>query len=235
MLLNIATCLLIAVASFYASRVIYKKRKTDKIMAFALFWFIVSLQWIFSAIRTYFAFNEAYDYDVFFYKWVEIAVGIYMIPFFYFVISKTFKNTRLIYSLTTLFSVGVMAYIYFLITQKITFVSQSYFATEYTIGNRALILFQLLFATLLVFLLFEISKEIVKNIRQHTFNKKNMLSFLSVLIYSIAGYFDQVGEPSGWKIITIRVILSGTALLASMAYLNSNEERYEKEDKEFIV
>ena len=237
MILNSATCLLITISAFSAFWIIRSKREAEKTTAFMFFWFFVALQWLFSAIRTYFAFCEIYAYDVFFYKLVEITVGIYMIFFFFFIISKVFKNIKLIKTLTIVFSTGIAVYLYFLMTKEIILLSQSYFATEYRLNDISLFMFRFLFSALLIFLIFEIGKELLRKIRQHTPIKKNMLILSSILFYSVFGYFDQVGEPSGWKLIIIRAILAGTALLAFMAHTDDHADSKEnpKKEKEFVV
>ncbi|MCF7835620.1 MAG: hypothetical protein K9M15_00660 [Candidatus Marinimicrobia bacterium] len=229
MILNTATCLVVAIAAIIASKKIYSKKISSAgTVAFALFWFIAGWQWFFSGARTFFAFLDMNSTDEFIFYIVEILVGIYMIPLAHFVITKAINNTKINKIFTALYSILAIIYVYLLLNNGVSFVSKTFFASEYKPNEGSLLLFQIMFVLIFIILIFNIIKQIIAKIRNTGFDKNTLYSFLSIFIYSIVGYFDQVGEPSGWKLILIRTVLAGTACIACISYYKPEEK--EKND-----
>jgi len=79
-------------------------------------------------------------------------------------------------------------------------------------------------------------KEVFLLIFKTNFSRLNFYSVLPVVIYAGAGYFDQIGEPNGWKLVVIRILIAGTALLSyvGITWVRKNEPK-EEDEKELVI
>ena len=233
MILNIITCFLISGIAFFTARNIYSRQiKRTGGLAFGLFWFLVGWQWLFSGFRTIAAFFGKLSWDKNFYYAVEILVGIYAVPLIYFLVIRATKKSNVanVFGFITL--LNAIAYVYFVATRGVHFVSASYFATEYRPNDTTHLYFIVLFVFVLVILLYDIVIEVIRKIKASAyFDRQMFICLLSLLFYAVSGYFDHTGEPNGWKLIMIRAFIAGSVFLGYMAYVIAEN----KEEKENLV
>jgi len=222
MYLNAFVCLLIFVFATYTAVFIYRKNKNSLVdVSFAAFWLLMGVTWLFVAIDLLIFQFGHFIYNNFINLWgVQVFIFLQITAGSYGIIYRTTKNKYLGWSAVIIFLLLSFVGLYFAVSAGGVTIKQSTFiSVEYKVNDEALLIFYTMFAVVILFVLFDF----IRNAyywwkRIDKFEQKYFFLYLSILIYGLVGFFDQVGFFANWLGVLFRLAIILCVLITYLAY-----------------
>jgi len=225
MYFNSIVCLLISVFSLYTSHYIYKNNKNNLAdISYAIFWFFVSMTWLFVMISLLLYKNGFFDYDIFLNQFgVQTAIFMQMAAGAYFVAFRTTKNNNYSLIIFLVVSLASLVGLYYDYRPGSLYATKSTFASvEYQIDGTAWIVFQSIFSVVMLGMALDFIRNLFYWIKKSPlFEVKYFFACMAAIIYGLVGYFDQAGIYASWVGVLFRLSI---ILCASIAYLAYSEK-----------
>lgn len=221
LLLNGLICLIVAVVAFWVSKIILNKEKKE-FVDFLLFgfWLSVGLTWLLVGVGLFLYENGYPSYD--------FILNRYGVQAFIF-IQLSFGVAYALYRAYQKRLVGIVSLVgclvfsgigYYFLTLPGGFLlgEGTYFSVEYWINSVSWNFFQFILGTGVTFLAYDIFKYLFRKIKDRGVQPRYFLVSISILVYSIIGYFDNQGINATWIMVLFRSIIVLSILLTYLAY-----------------
>lgn len=225
LLLNGLICLIVAGLAFWVSKLVLKKKKKDLVdLLLVGFWSAVGSTWLLVGVGL-FLYERGYtSYD--------LALNRFGVQALIF-IQLSFGVAYALYRAYQKWSVGVvslvgcllfsgMGYYFLLLPGGFLFSDDTYFSVEYWINPVSWNFFQFILGAGVIFLAYDVLKYLFRKIRGRLVQPRYFLISLSILVYSIIGYFDNQGFTATWIMVLFRSIIILSILLTYLAYTQEN-------------
>lgn len=225
LLFNGLICLIVAGVSFWVSRVILKEKNRSFAEFMVLgFWFSVGLTWLLVGVGL-FLYEGGYPlydkllnrYGVQAFIYLQLSFGVaYAVYRFY---SKWLVGVVVLLSCLTFSAVG---YSFLILPGGFLFGSDSYFSVEYQINPISWNFFQIILGVGVIFLIYDILKNLITKLRKKHFQSAYFFTSLSILVYAVIGFFDNQGFNATWIMVLFRSIIVLSVLLTYLTYSRDN-------------
>lgn len=222
MLLNAIICLLLFAFSFYVAYAIQKRKAKSKAdFSFAGFWLFASLTWLTVAVDLLFYWLGVSDVNFWLNQYgVQTFVFAQIVVCSYYASFRLFKKENIAkFFLLAYFLLSAFALYFMYVPGGLTFKESSFFSVEYNINPITWNIFQVLALTGILFLVVDLSKILFFGLfKNKPLDKKHFFAGFSIIIYGVAGYFDNQGFSAAWTMVLARLIMIAASLLAYLAY-----------------
>lgn len=228
LIFNSFLCIIIAIISFWIANLI--KQKPNKTLTDILllgFWLSVGFTWFLVSLGIVLfqlGFPQ-YDlilnlYGVQALIYIQLSFGVaYAL---YRAWSQRIFGLFVLIACLTLSSIGY----YFLIQPEgFLFHDNTYFSVEYTINHISWTIFEYVLGFGLLFLIYDIFKNLFIKIQGKKDCCPYFLTSLSLLLYAVVGYFDNQGLNATWVMVLFRSIIILSILLTYLAYTQEKQEK----------
>lgn len=207
LLFNASIAFILAFFGFFVSSSFWRELKRTKLnIAFFLFWFLFSFVWFFVGIRHFAAAFGFLRLDQIFFVIGQIFVFLHLLPVGFYIYLKVFKKEKIAFTITGIFAILALLAIIFLFIYGIKLGPVTRFTTEYIPNDYSLIIFKVLFVLSIFLFYLYFLWMIFSWIRKR--KVKDLSSFFAVfavVTYGSLGYFDELGQMSGWFLVLFRL------------------------------
>jgi hypothetical protein len=220
--LNALICFIIFSFSLYTFFYIirrYKDNTVDRSIAF--FWFFVGITWLFVAIDLLIFNIVNINYDFYINQYgVQTAVFLQITAGSYFALFRGTRNKYLSWATVIIFFILSCVGLYFTYQKGgIWFYKSSSFSVEYTFDRHSVMIFQILFGIAMLSMAFDFLRNLYFWLKDsNLFEQKYFLACLSILIYGMVGYFDQIGIFANWVGVLFRLAIVFCVHITYLAY-----------------
>ena len=222
MYLNAIICFLIFCFSLYSSFFILKHNKKDMVdRSVALFWFFAGITWLFVSIDLLIFGSVKIGYDIFINQYgIQTAVFMQITAGSYFALFRGTRNSYLAWATVAIFFILSCVGLYFVYQPGGLWLNKSSsFSVEYTANRYNEIIFKILFGVAMLSMAFDFVKNLYYWFKKiNIFEQKYFLVCLSILIYGMVGYFDQIGIFYNWVGVLFRLVIVFCVHITYLAY-----------------
>jgi ABC-type transport system involved in multi-copper enzyme maturation permease subunit len=227
-ILNILICSIISISTLFTATYIFSKNRQNKVdLAFAAFWFFVSLTWAGVALSLLYYVRGSIVSDLLVNQYIvqtlifaQLVAGSYY-GFFRVLNSKEMAST--ISLIFFIFSVIALYYIYQ--PGGLVHRESTYFSDEFDLNPVSWYLFQVMADLAISCVAIDLLRSLYLWIKTKQVKEmKYILAGLAVLSYGVLGYFDNQGYIATWLMVMLRLIMIFSALLAYLAYSRKEED-----------
>ncbi len=222
MYLNAIICFLIFGFSLYTFFYIIRRYKDDFVdKSVAYFWFFVGMTWLLVAIDLliFSLVNIKYDFYINQYG-IETAVFLQITAGSYFALFRGTRNKYIAWTTVIIFSMLSAVGLYFAYQPGgIWLYKSTSFSIEYTFNKYSQIIFQIMFGVAMLSIAFDFFRNLYYWFTNNgLFEQKYFLICLSILIYGMVGYFDEIGIFASWLGVFFRVAIVFCVLMTYLAH-----------------
>lgn len=222
MYLNAIICFIIFGFALYAFFYIIKRYKDNSVdRSIAFFWFFVGITWLFVAIDLLTFYLVDVDYNLYINQYgVETAVFLQITAGSYFALFRGTKNKYLAWATVVIFSALSCIGLYFAYQDGGIWLNKSSsFSVEYKFNIYSETIFKVMFGIAML----SMAVDFVRNLyywfkKINLFEQRYLLACLSILIYGMVGYFDQIGIFANWVGVFFRLVIIFCVHIAYLAY-----------------
>jgi hypothetical protein len=227
-LLNAFTCLLISIAAVSTAVRIFRHPENDfSDLAYAGFWFLTALSWLFVGTSMVFAkynlLNSGITIDQYFTQttaFVQMAIGSIFASY------RVFKKRQISTIFFLVFLImGCVSLFYVYQNGGVVITKESYFSVEYRTNQTSWLLFQIMFAVLLVGIIVDVLRNLYFRLKKNPlYQQKYLLAGLAVCAYGAVCYFEEQGyygslsDLATWIRLGLRMMLIACVMVAFLAY-----------------
>jgi hypothetical protein len=222
---NAIICFLVAVFAFRAVFFIYKKSKGSVVdLSFATAWFLAGLIWLFFGISLIFFPLGHIKLALWLNQYiVQTAASLFSIASAAYIFRRLCKNNFLYVAAVLVIAILTaiaLGFNYQLGTVHLT--KTTYYSFEYDLSSRYWTIFSQVFFVLYFFALLDFLTNFYNWFkRKELFKQKYLFATLSLLVYGLIGYFEELSVYATWISMLFR---SSLIFCAYIAYLAYNEE-----------
>jgi len=226
-ILNAFICFIIFITTISVSFYIYRRKKENRVDLFlSFFWFFVSLTWLFVFFDLILYLNSRIDlgqmvnqFGVQTFVFAQLTFGVY-----YGIYRVTKKqNISFVIFLLFIFS-SIVALYYMYQPGGLIFRESTNFSVEYIVNQKTWNIFQVMAGVGLFTLFFDLARFLFVWLKKKKIIEiKYILSSLSIFIYGIIGYFDDMGYDATWVMVLLRIFMVLSALVAYIAFSKREE------------
>jgi hypothetical protein len=224
MILNAMICFSIFIFSLLTSLSIWRKKKNQADIAFAIFWLAVAITWLFVAISLMLYKYGFFSYDILLNQYgVQIAISLEIIAGIFYAVNRVTKSRIISWFITAIFCfISAISLAYNFMPGSMSYYGNSFFSVEYSMSPVTWNLFQIMFVCVILVILFDLLRNYyfwLKN--KKLYEQKYLIVGLAASIYGVIGYFDQQGQLVIWISLLLR---SAIIFIAGIVYLAYNEQ-----------
>ena len=197
---------------------------------FSLLWLPAGLIWIFVGIGAWFYWKgfKQIDYQLFYL--IQLCIAFNPPLLILYVTYRLFGLKKITKIIVGIISLAYLIYFILILIFGFTGPTETPFGPEYTINRYSIWIFKVIYpgVVLLIYLLYKQTKKWLKTKRE--IEGFRLIAIISIVIYTGAGYFEEVGLYQYWQLFLVRLLLFISVCLAYLAY-NFNILRIEDDDK----
>lgn len=228
MYLNSIICLIIFVLGFYTFVYIARKNKgnyTD--ISYAVFWLFVSLTWLFFSISLILFKLNHISLALFINQYIVQTFALFQLVAPSYYASFRLTNNKKIASVALffyfLFSFVCLYFNY--LPGSVYLTRSTYYSFEYAINPVYWILFQYLFAAIILATLGDFIKGLYYWFKKSNFfEPKYFFSSLSLIVYGMIGYLEEGSVSATWISLLFRLSIILCIYVAYLAYSDKENE-----------
>jgi len=218
MILNTIICWLIFLAAFLTATNIFRHRKGKLYTSFALFWLLAGTLWFQVGLRQYFAWRGEFALDRSTFILDQILVFTHHLPIVFYIFYVIFRKKIVANILLAFFALISLFALYSFLIYGYSSIGITYFSTKHVPHIFTQIIFSSGFLILFLALLCTTLKKACQVIKRQTKNYSHLAALLSIVIYFIFGYFDQMGLFANWYLLIVRLFILTSVILAYFSY-----------------
>lgn len=212
---------MVAVACFLVTLTIFKNWRSNKMVyMFGWFWFFTFLQWFsnaFGGILYRVGAISLFEVVPFFYTAILFGFSASP-PLIYYLVYKSSANKILAKVFFLIYVFVFMAGAFFLFKEGLT-LRITEWGIKAPMSHYSFLIVQIIYAGLIVFLLFDFFKRIIRWILSHSWSEWYFfLSTAGLMIYVLGLYFDAQGTIVVWKILFFKLLTLFGVSLVYFAY-----------------
>ncbi len=234
---SIASVFLVSFLNFLTAKAVFsvykKKNRDDSFLSLGLGWFFLGTVLFLTGLRTVFFGFGYLSIDKFIFYTGQIIFPFVFVFWVYYLVFIATKNKKI--SKTISFLLAVLAFVFYYLLFKNGL--QGPFVSDWGSEYRSDAANIYLIASILgiVFLFYNIIKEIGKLFLGREFKKYIFFSVLAMLFYTIGAYFEQFGMAD-WSVLFWRIVLAVSSLGAYFLHDKQvNDIFYNKKSEEQIL
>ena len=214
-------------ASFLTTYILSRwKNISRELRLFGLFWFFTTFLWLFITMRSLASAFNIYELDALFFVVGQVFVFLSAVFLGGYIFEKLFQNRLTTYVLLGIYGILGVIGIWFTLSEQVVPVDLiNFFITEYEPSRNATRIFQISTVPLVVLLFFDIARQCINLIRKKISSYAGLVASFSILLYLVAGYFDQIGIP-GWPVLVFRLLFIGAFLMAYVSITGIPNDEY---------
>lgn len=218
--LSVLSVGLVGFIIFY--KIIRSKKKNREDVAFSLCWLTIGFVFTFIFIRILLFFYSYFFLAKIFAYINQVLLFFIFISLGYYIFYIEIKNNILKNFLFILIIISGLFFWFYLFQDGLIGPIISDWGTEYTPSASANSFLVFAGGLSIIFLSIFFAKQVILFFRGSGFNAKRFFSFLSLLIFILAGIFEQLGNAN-WQVLFFRIFILISALLAFYIYLFNEE------------
>jgi hypothetical protein len=221
---NSLICFFVVGFTFFTAWYIYQNNKNNLVdAAYAGFWLFCGCTWLFVGMALVFFSLGFKQVDILINQYfVQTVIYAQIICGSYYVTFRLFRNQRFAKNIFLLFLILSAISLSFTFQKGGVVLSQSsYYSTEYKINQISWLMFQAMFALIILGILFDNIRNLYYRWqRKELFEIKYFLANSAGIVYGIVGYVDQQGDTTAGVIVVLRMLIIFCAQTAYFAYNN---------------
>lgn len=217
LLLNSLICLLIFGSSLWLAKTICNQNKKTLIeYLLSLFWITVGFTWFFVGVGLIIYKRGYVEQDMLLNQFIiQALIFIQLSLGVSYAIYRFWQRKEIaLGALTICLLLSGVGYYFLIQPGGFSFGSETYFSVEYKINDISWNIFQAIFIFGLLFLLYDLIKTFIKKLRGDEYQIKYLLITSSIIIYSLVGYFDNLGFNANWTMVFFRSFIILSILIA---------------------
>ena len=186
--------------------------------AYALFWALMALLWLFAGLRQlahFFGYSQV-DRQLFYL--VNVFTAAHVIPAGYFVSMRAFKRRRIAVLITSTIAAFCLIFLVLLLYDGIQTTLYSPWATEHEISSRSFRMFLVTYVMFIMLLVYDLLKRLFRYLLRGTASKRAAVASGALLLYSSAGIFDVQGVLVDHMLLIQRAVYMLSVFAAFTAY-----------------
>lgn len=221
LILNGFVCIIVALVIFWVSIIIFsQKNKTLHEKLLFAFWSVAGITWLLVGSGLFFYYNGLPSYDLLINKYaIQPLIYIHSSFGVAYAVYRIIKNKTVTKISLALFLLLSATGIYFLFTADSFHVSHhTFFSVEYNTHFISSQIFQYLVLLGVLLIVADLLRHAVMKIKRSAETYTYFFTGLSILIYSVIGFFDNQGVNATWIMVLFRVTIILGVLLTYIAY-----------------
>ena len=217
---NIFICLSIGIIGLLNLLQIYKKYYDNReAVLYALAWFFGGMLWLTVGIGAVLNWLGLDLWELRLYYLAQLFVALNISFIFFFLFDRIFRNDKIGKFLFMAYAGASFAYFLFILIYGFDGPYQTNFASEYVPNIVSASIFKVVFGSGIIFLIYAFLYEPFRWYKYKKVIKPyRFFSMLALVIYAMAGYFEELGLYENWHLFLIRLLLLTSMLIAYLSY-----------------
>ena len=227
-ILNILICSIISLSTLLTAKYIITEHRQKKVdIAFAIFWFSVSLTWAAVALSLYYYVRGSIEKDLLVNQYiVQTFVYTQIVAGGYYGFYRVFKSDRIAAAVSVVYIILSLVALYYMYRiGGLTHRESTYFSDEFDVNLVSWSLFQAMASLAIFSVVFDLIRSLVVWLKTKQVKEvKYILAGLAIFSYGVLGYFDDQGYIATWLMVMLRLVMIFSALSAYLAYSRKEED-----------
>lgn len=199
-------------------------KKRGAVTAYIYFWLFTALLWLFVAARLFAAYAGLLELDHILFLVGQVLVALSFVAASIYFSWRFFLRNDAAYITGIFYAIGGSVFLWLVIARGVTGPVINAWGTKYIPPPQASALFSVLLALVVLVALYDVLASIIRKVIGKHVHLSAVLLSVSLVVYAIAAYFDEVAVEAGWQLMLVRSIYIIAVAIAYVGIVDFQKE-----------